>query len=257
MALRFFIKISHRCGFYVFFPLFLLQSKQRWMRLLKTVCLGISIAALGSLGGCTSSEELMQATNRKNTKCNTEFLDDVTIKGCSTNVHTNISGGKVVLSEDTHRRNKKASILNSYIQQKYSELMNVAPDYIRSLKLYSFIDDWYGVRYRLGGNDKSGIDCSAFVQQLYGNVFNIDLVRTSFDQYNSVTYVWHKTELHEGDLVFFRTRGKHITHVGVYLMNSYFVHASTSGVMISSLKEGYWSQRFAGAGYVDLNKNKG
>jgi lipoprotein Spr len=63
--------------------------------------------------------------------------------------------------------------------------------------------------------------------------------------------VWNADSLKEGDLVFFKTRGRSISHVGIYLMNNFFVHASSSqGVIISSLNDEYWSRKYAGAGKV-------
>ena len=114
-----------------------------------------------------------------------------------------------------------------------------------------------GVKYSYGGNDKSGIDCSAFVQKAYEEVFCTELVRTARDQFHSCRMIWDIDNLIEGDLVFFRTRGKRISHVGIYLANNFFVHASsTGGVMISSLTEAYWSKRFAGAGKIPKGKGE-
>lgn len=150
--------------------------------------------------------------------------------------------------------------MDTAICVKYADAIGVSPKVISNPSLYSFIEEWYGVRYLYGGTDKSGIDCSAFVQQLYQNVFGIDLVRTAFEQFNECTLTHNPDSIAEGDLVFFytitRSRKskrirKRISHVGIYLANSYFVHASSScGVMISSLNEDYWAHKFAGAGQV-------
>ena len=77
----------------------------------------------------------------------------------------------------------------------------------------------------------------------------ISLPRMSHDQYNASQRVTKKN-LKEGDLVFFHTRGKshQVTHVGVYLYNNRFVHASIAGVQISDLGEGYYLHHYAGAG---------
>ncbi|WP_162852550.1 C40 family peptidase [Dinghuibacter silviterrae] len=130
---------------------------------------------------------------------------------------------------------------------KYAEQLDVPVELITNLPLYHFIDDWWGTPYHLGGTTRDGVDCSGFSQQLEGTIFHLELPRTSREQYAAC----HKIpvpELQEGDLVFFGTK-KGITHVGVYLMNNKFVHASTSfGVMISDLGEEYWAQRFRGGG---------
>jgi cell wall-associated NlpC family hydrolase len=136
--------------------------------------------------------------------------------------------------------------------EKYAAMMNVSAKDISNVLLYRFIDEWYGVDYRYGGCDKAGIDCSAFVQRLYNQVFGVDLVRTAVEQFNNCSLIKHINKMTEGDLVFFHIHSKHITHVGIYLMNDYFVHASSSqGVMISNLNENYWTRYFACAGRVN------
>lgn len=138
------------------------------------------------------------------------------------------------------------------LQLKYADILGLSPDDIVNICLYNFIDKWYGVKYKYGGTDESGIDCSAFVQLLYGNVFCVDLVRTSLEQFRHCRYIKKRDSLQEGHLVFFKTRGrKRINHVGIYLANDYFVHASSSGgVMISNLADSYWSRVYAGAGAI-------
>lgn len=137
------------------------------------------------------------------------------------------------------------------LKEKYAGMLGVANKDIDNYSLFRFIDSWYGVDYRMGGTDKDGIDCSGFVQKLYMEVFGLDLVRTSYEQFSNCEHLRKADEAHEGDLVFFKTRGRRISHVGVYLMNDYFVHASTTqGIVISSLKEEYWHKHFAGVGRI-------
>ena len=137
------------------------------------------------------------------------------------------------------------------IIEKYAGMMTVGIKDVTNVPLYRFIDDWYGTDYCMGGTDKNGIDCSGFVQKLFTQVFGLDLLRSSKEQFSNCEHL-KKTEMAtEGDLVFFKTRGHRISHVGVYLMNDYFVHSSTTqGVMISSLKEEYWHKHFAGIGRI-------
>ncbi len=215
------------------------------MRNLKTVCVCICIAASTSLIGCSSSEQLKKPSYSKNTKHKPGFIDSVSIQGNATTLKTDVNGSSRFV-----KKQPSYNIVSNEIQAKYADMLGVLPQYVKSLSLYGFIEDWYGVRYRFGGNDKDGIDCSAFVQRLYDSVFGINLLRTAYEQFSNVKFVDGKHDLQEGDLVFFR-KGKHIGHVGVYLMNNYFVHASSSGgVMISSLNESYWQRRYAGAGYI-------
>lgn len=147
--------------------------------------------------------------------------------------------------------------LNRFLNLKYANMLGVLPQVITNDLLYSFIDEWYGTRYRLGGTDQNGIDCSAFVQRLYARVFNVSLFRTAAEQFSICHSIWNKEELKEGDLVFFNIRTKRISHVGIYLMNDYFVHSSVSqGVMISKLSDAYWRKYYAGAGRVPKGKLK-
>ena len=137
------------------------------------------------------------------------------------------------------------------VRKKYSEMLGIPPKDITNFSLYQFIDKWYGTDYRLGGSDKSGIDCSGFAQRLYGEVYGIDLLRTAMEQFSNCKRIKKSKDAEEGDLVFFHVRSKRITHVGIYLANNYFVHASTSnGVMISNLNEEYWHKYYAGCGRV-------
>ena len=112
------------------------------------------------------------------------------------------------------------------------------------------MDSWYGTRYVYGGTTKNGIDCSAFTREMYRGAYGIELPRTAREQYGRVRKI-SSTELREGDLVFFNTTGG-VSHVGMYLGNNKFVHASTSrGVTISDLYETYYITHFIGAGRID------
>lgn len=117
--------------------------------------------------------------------------------------------------------------------------------------LYSFIESWYGTPYRFGGTTRKGIDCSAFVRELYEEVYDTGLLRTAYQQFVSSTHLFSRSELKEGDLVFFKIHSRRISHVGVYLAGGYFVHASCShGVTISNLNDNYWTRYYAGAGRI-------
>ena len=137
----------------------------------------------------------------------------------------------------------------SPLQVKYAVLLNTSLEYVVNTKMFEFIDEWYGTRYRLGGTTKRGIDCSAFSQFLFASVYGLTLPRTAREQYKLTNRI-SRTELNEGDLIFFNTRGG-ISHVGVYLQNNKFVHAASSeGVMISDIFDEYWVRRFIGVGRI-------
>mgnify|MGYP000867840821 CR=1 FL=1 len=135
---------------------------------------------------------------------------------------------------------------------KYAILMDIPVEELNSCTCLPFIEDWYGTPYRLGGNTKAGIDCSAFTLLFASTLYGLSLPRTSREQ-KEATQSISRDQLREGDLVFFATRkGRPISHVGVYLRNNKFVHASSSGgVMISDLDESYWRPRYAGAGRIN------
>ena len=106
--------------------------------------------------------------------------------------------------------------------------------------------------YKYGGNGGKGIDCSAFTKQVYENSLSFDLPRSAREQYRVGDEV-SKDELKFGDLVFFNTtRRSYPGHVGIYLGENQFVHASRKlGVTVSSLDEAYYSKRYIGARRVE------
>lgn len=136
------------------------------------------------------------------------------------------------------------------IQIKYAILLDTYIENITNLNLFNDIEEWWGTNYCLGGTTKNCIDCSAFTGTIVRDVYKINLPRTASEQHDATSRV-KKDDLKEGDLVFFRTKKGYINHVGVYLANNKFVHASTSnGVMISDLDESYWRTKFVGGGRV-------
>lgn len=106
------------------------------------------------------------------------------------------------------------------------------------------------VRYVRGGHDPStGFDCSGFVRYVFSHAIGLQLPSNSASQFLAGLKV-RRADMKPGDLVFFRTQGRHrISHVGIYISNGRFIHSPTTGksVEISSLDNSYWAKRFAGA----------
>ena len=121
-----------------------------------------------------------------------------------------------------------------------------ASDATRANALSSLLRDeaprWIGIPYRWGGTSRRGIDCSAFVQQYMRATLDVDLPRTTATQRYRGVHV-AKSDLVPGDLVFFRRRGTR--HVGVFLGDGEFIHASSSrGVTISKMSNSYWNRHY-------------
>ena len=138
------------------------------------------------------------------------------------------------------------------LQEKNVDILTSKPAYDKAIdtfsgdikgRLYTQYHKWRGVRYRLGGSSKRGIDCSAFVQVTFKTKLGVNLPRTTSLQSRMGKEV-RKKELQAGDLVFFRT-GANSRHVGIYLEKNKFLHASQSrGVIISKLDNNYWKANY-------------
>jgi hypothetical protein len=134
---------------------------------------------------------------------------------------------------------------------RYAILLDVEVEQLSNQRLIEYIHQWWAVPYRFGGSTMSGIDCSNFVKGLTNYAYGLVLPRTSREQAAYCKEI-SREELKEGDLVFFNT-GRGISHVGLYMANNKFVHASTSlGVVISSLDETYWKKRYVKSGRLEI-----
>ncbi|EDM38165.1 Cell wall-associated Hydrolase (invasion-associated protein) [Pedobacter sp. BAL39] len=151
----------------------------------------------------------------------------------------------VILSSCSSRRKtiKPGTATASRVADAMSQL--------KSRSLYRFITDWTGVQYKLGGLDKRGIDCSGFALLLQKDIYGNTLPRRSRDQ-AEVIRKKNPGQLKEGDLIFFSFGGGAVDHVGVYLNNSYFVHASTTrGVIVDDLNLPVYQKAMVKAGSIN------
>lgn len=110
--------------------------------------------------------------------------------------------------------------------------------------LYQQHSEWAGTPYRFGGLDQSGIDCSGLVYKTFNEAFGLPLPRTTRGQVKIGEPV-ASGSLRAGDLLFFKTGGKTGRHVGIYVEDTRFLHASTSrGVVFSDLRNPYWASAY-------------
>lgn len=164
-----------------------------------------------------------------------------------------------VLAEEEEVEEEDVEVVTE-VQLKYAKILGVSIDKVANKDLYETIDEWMGTTYLWGGETKEGVDCSAFSQLLSMRGFDRFIERTAKKQYESkntekFTGIEH---LAEGDLIFFKGFSKdkeYISHVGIYLHNNKFVHATGSkygdgfnGVKISDITDPYWMQKFVSAG---------
>jgi cell wall-associated NlpC family hydrolase len=210
------------------------------------------ILLLGS-AGAVSAQKAKQ-TSKTASKSQVKFLDDIEVEIAPSSVEQRSELSEFEKQYFAKNTTTAKSTINSNlkienaskVQIKYALILDTEVEQIENVNLYAGIDEWMGTRYRLGGSTKDGIDCSALVQILYVTQFGANLPRTAREQYDATQRI-SRTDLKEGDLVFFNTTGG-VSHVGIYLKNNKFVHASSGGVTISDLFEPYWEKRFIGVG---------
>ena len=156
---------------------------------------------------------------------------------------------KSTIDEPTSPYQTKKTTDYSYLERRLSIIVDRHDD----LKLLNEAARWMGTPYKYGGLSSRGMDCSGLTTVIYNNVYGIRLHRRSTDQYRYDCKPIAKNQLRQGDLVFFAT-GKtpgQVSHVGVFLKQGKFIHATTSrGVVISGLNENYWVRTYVGAGRV-------
>ena len=165
-----------------------------------------------------------------------------------TTATVNAQTTKAVPNQSTEKNNNDDDNDDNLSKGYFSQIMGVALSATSNVKLFQFVYDWIGTPYHLGGDTKKGIDCSKFAFELYNKVFNTVIGNNSRNIFSMVNPVG-KEELKEGDLVFFKIHSRSITHIGVYMGDGRFAHASSSkGVMISNLADPYWTRYYYNGG---------
>jgi NlpC/P60 family len=231
-----------------------------------------ALAFIIFLSSCSTFKPLNFTSNRQSPSVassqQTKFIDEISatpqVADDKTEVNSgpkesfstrglNIAETRLVTEEAKKLADIRTNVIESAspVQLKYAVLLNTEVESLPNKILLESVDPWYGVRYRTGGNGKNGIDCSGFTVAVYAAAYGINLPRVSREQYR-ISRKISTTELKEGDLLFFNTRGSGVSHVGVYLGNNKFIHATVSkGIMVNDLFEPYYLQRFVGAGRID------
>lgn len=147
-------------------------------------------------------------------------------------------------------RLRQTAVQTSQLSQRLGFKVNRKDD----LRLFSEAARWLGTPYRYGGISRKGVDCSGLVNQIYRQVYHQTLERTCKGIATHNCRKIMKSNLSSGDLVFFNTskkKRKGINHIGLFLKNGYFIHASTSrGVIISNLQEEYYRKAWKQGGRV-------
>lgn len=131
------------------------------------------------------------------------------------------------------------------------DISNTNKEDDKYIPLYAEVSQWLGVPYRYGGITKKGVDCSGLAYQVYKKVYRKDLPRSTSELAKKNIKNVSKEKLNPGDLVFFATTGnkKKISHVGIYLKDGYFIHASSRrGVVVSNLSEDYYKKAWKKGG---------
>jgi hypothetical protein len=132
--------------------------------------------------------------------------------------------------------------------------LGVTIDSTSDLQLMETLADWLGTPYRHAGFSKNGIDCSGFVSMIYKQVYGVNLTHSSRSMIYQMKEKVKKSELKEGDILFFRIHGKRISHVGIYLKDGMFIHASSNrGISVETLNCKYYQRAYYTAGRPNCN----
>jgi len=159
-------------------------------------------------------------------------------------------GGQSARSQGVQVKNDSGAIFTSQdeIVSKYAQLLSVPKDSIKNIQLYSLIEQYSYAPYKFGGNDTNGVDCSGFACIIEKQIYGITIPRSASQQAIAAK-AKNISDLKEGDLVFLKLGGAKANHVGVYLQNGYFVHATSNlGIVLDNLNDPDTQQRFASCG---------
>lgn len=152
-----------------------------------------------------------------------------------------LTGCGTVSPRFTIENKKKSEVKNNFIEKKKVE------SNIPEQKMMDVVLKYLGTPYKFGGNSFQGIDCSAFTKEVYKQSVGKDIPRTTIEQFK-IGKIVNSDDLIFGDLIFFNTDEKKNSHVGIYIGDNLFAHASeNAGVTITSFDNSYYKKRFSAA----------
>ncbi len=176
------------------------------------------------------------------------------VRNSSSQIYYNPSTDGNPYSSTPSTKQSKSTSGSSTQLSSISKKLGITVTKKDNYKLYSEAASWLGTPYKYGGTSRKGVDCSGFTYLMYKNVYDKTLSRQSAQILTNNCKRITQSDLREGDLVFFRTDGKKSktpNHVGIYLKDKQFVHASSSkGVVISSLDNDYYKRNWIAGGRV-------
>jgi len=223
----------------------------------------IVIAAVFLIYGCSPSSNTFRYKTRNNSQTQVDSNPRFTSQEQSSKSEevsllkdSTITNETSVDIDPDDLPDQEPTIDISLIMQKLNtqnNSQNSAVDNSTKERMLMEIIKYLNTPYRYGGTTKDGIDCSAFTQTVFQHTFKVSLLRSAKDQFTQGEEVGDRQELQFGDLVFFNTRKRvRPGHVGVYIGDNLFAHASSkNGVMVSSLDLDYYSRKFMGGRRIE------
>lgn len=159
-----------------------------------------------------------------------------------------IQNSRAVLPSHRDKDYKKETPVKT-VTKKTSDTQkksNTTKTQIKTTSLKKAADSYLGVRYKYGGTSRKGLDCSGFIWRAFSDAGKRGVERTSSTELYKMGKSVSRSSLKQGDLCFFGP-GRKVNHVGIYMGNNKFIHASSSkGVTYSSLDNVYWKPRIIG-----------
>jgi cell wall-associated NlpC family hydrolase len=187
--------------------------------------------------GCTGSSPRFASGNNGTSSNAPRFTFDQTPD------ELKVEKGEAQAEDDRHVSTEKMKTEINRIEKTQA----ANPAETASDKMMETILSYMGTPYRIGGTDHSGMDCSGFSMVVFDSAFRVELPHSAAEQ-SSIGDGVSRDDLRVGNLVFFKTVRNRVSHVGIYLGDDLFAHASvTQGVTISSLESTYYKRRYAGA----------